>query len=766
MTNNELARDVGLVGALTVGIGATLGAGIFVLPSIVAGQVGPILWLPFLLAGCLALVNAVLVAELATALPRSGGSYGWVYRALGPPFGTLTGIANWTSTALVTAFYCLGFGIYLGFFIPLPEGWLFGLTLSPERTGAVLAAFVILASNYVGVRNGGPGAVALVCLLVASLVGFVVATTATIGVGELIAAVTDDRLVGSIDSLAGATALVFVSYLGYAKLAAIAGEVQTPGWTLPRAILGSLLAVGTLYVCIAIVLEAAVDWETLAATDQAIVIVADAVSGSAGVAIVGLAGILATVTSATMSISTSARIGHAMGSDGLVSRSLGTLHPRFGTPYRAFQLTGLVVVALVVTADLVTLALLATALHLVVAVLSSISLLSVRRSVPSYEPPFEAPASAALAVIACLGSIALLVAVGTTVLLLTTAVLVGAIGWFVLYGRTRAAPSDSIETELERRVDAGPRAPKADADSSNGVETGTEGLSRNLMRSEAEQIDEDVPDETILIPLSNPRTERDLVELGCTVAQSRGAGVVAIHIVQVPSQTPLHQATGREHTASDRLLEAAREHAEPFDVPLETYTVFSHRSVEEVFDAARRHEADLVVMGWRESTPFAGRAETVIDELAHELPADLLVLNDRGFDPSSVLLPTTGTVNDALGAEIARVFCDVCESDVTLLHVVDGERERGGGERFLEDWSARHDLEDAATVVDTSGDVEGAISNHAADHSLLIVGATERGLLSRLVKRALALGVVEDVECSVLLTERAHRRSLRERLFR
>lgn len=761
MTNDELARDVGLVGALTVGIGATLGAGIFVLPSIVAGEVGPILWLPFLLAGCLALVNAVLVAELATALPRSGGSYDWVYRALGPPFGTITGIAGWTSTALVTAFYCLGFGIYLGFFLPLPEGWLFGLTLSPERTGAVLAAFSVLASNYVGVRNGGPGAVALVCLLVASLVGFVVATTATVGVGELVAAVADDRLVGSIDGLAGATALVFVSYLGYAKLAAIAGEVRTPGWTLPRAILGSLCTVGALYVCIAVVLEAAVDWETLAATDQAIVAVADAVSGSTGVAIIGVAGILATVTSATMSISTAARIGHAMGSDGLVGRSLGTLHPRFGTPYRAFQLTGLVVVALVVTADLVTLALLATALHLVVAVLSSIALLSVRRSVPSYEPPFEAPASSVVAGAACLGSLALLVATGTLTLLLTAGVLAGATVWFALYGRSRANPSDALEAGLERRVGSKTGAERIERPRPN---RGTDSSS-NPSATDAEQPD-DTTDETILIPLSNPRTERDLVELGCTVAQARGAAVVAIHVVQVPGQTPLHRATDRERTASDRLLEAAREHAEPFDVPLETHTVFSHRSVEEVFDAARRHEADLVVMGWRESTPFAGRAETVIDELAHELPADLLVLNDRGFDPSSVLLPTTGTVNDALGAEIARVFRDACDSDVTLLHVVDGERERGGGERFLEDWSARHDLEDAATVVDASGDVEGAISSHAADHSLLIVGATERGLLSRLVKRALALGVVEDVECSVLLTERAHRRSLRERLFR
>ncbi len=748
MGENELARDVGLVGAVTIGIGTTLGAGIFVLPSIVTAEFGPMLWLPFALAGALAFVNAVLIAEFATALPRSGGAYGWINRTLGPLFGTVAGVAGWASTTTVTAFYCIGFGIYLGFFVPLPEGWLFGITLDPERMGALLAAALVVSSNYLGVRNGGPAGVALVATMVTALVGFLLAAAVTLEPAVLAAPVVDREAV-STSGLAGATAVVFVSYLGYAKLAAVAGEIRNPARTLPLSILGSLAVVATLYVSIAVVLEAAVDWPMLAATDRAIVVVAERLYGTTGLLAIAFAGVVATLTSATMSVSTAARVGYAMGSDGLLPGAVGTLHPRFGTPHRAFELSGLAVIVLVIIGDLLTLAVLATALHLVVAVLSAAALLTIRWTVPTYAPPFSAPGGRLFAPLAAAGSAALLAAVGALALSVTAAVVVAAVAWYVAYGRGRTDEREPVAEYLERRLEGG-----SDAVTVAGREGTVE--DRSL---------EEPAGPTVLVPLANPRTEQYLVELACTVASARNGRVVAIHVVQVPTQTPIDQAATRAGHTSARILEAAAEHAEAFDIPFESHSVFSHRSIEEVFDAARRHRADLVVMGWRRSTPLAGRAETVVDELAHELPADLLVLDGHGFDPTRVLLPTTGTENDALGAELARTLATAAGSEVSLLHVVSGERERSGGRRFLEDWAAERGLEDAELVVDVSGDVEGAIAEHASDHTTLIVGATERGLLSRLVRRSLVLGVVERVDCSVVLAERATRRTLGERLF-
>jgi len=92
-------------------------------------------------------------------------------------------------------------------------------------------------------------------------------------------------------------------------------------------------------------------------------------------------------------------------------------------------------------------------------------------------------------------------------------------------------------------------------------------------------------------------------------------------------------------------------------------------------------------------------------------------------------------------------------------------REPHRGRGFLTAWAAENGLSDAERIVDDSGDVEGAIAREAADNTLVIIGATEKGLLSRLVSNSLHLDVIHDVDCSVLLAERPSNRSLRDRLF-
>jgi nucleotide-binding universal stress UspA family protein len=262
----------------------------------------------------------------------------------------------------------------------------------------------------------------------------------------------------------------------------------------------------------------------------------------------------------------------------------------------------------------------------------------------------------------------------------------------------------------------------------------------------------------VVVPITNPRTGSRLVDLACRLASREDDPTVHIvHVVQKPRQSAGGYGVAQSRRVvgkSEASMADLRAIAAEYGVDCDTSTILSHRSFEEIFTAANRKEADPVVTEWGDDGIWkAARADRPLDDLARQLPCDFLVLKTRDLDPSRVLLPTDGNKPSELNVGVARTLRDVAGAEVTLLYVVDRPKHREQGEQFLADWAAEHGLNDAVRSVDDSGDIGAALEREAQGHTLVLLGASERGLLSWLARDALYLDIVDDIGCSVLLAE-------------
>ncbi len=746
MADEELAKDLGLLSALTIGIGTMIGAGIFVLPGVAARTAGPVVVASFVVGGSIAMVNALSVSELGTAMPKAGGGYYYVNRALGPLFGSIAGLGDWIGLAFASAFYSIGFGQYLTTLLPLP-GVPF---LSDIQVGALVAGVVFVGVNYIGAKETGGVQVVIVTILLAILAVFAVQGWLSFDPGTLLGEGGVAPL--GYGAILPGTALIFVSFLGYAKIATVAEELKNPGRNLPLAVIGSVAVVTVVYAVLVSIMLGVVPWPELSRTaplTQATRVAFPGGLAAVAVTVVTLGALLATASSANASILASARINFAMGRDRIVTDWLNRIHPSYATPYRSILLTGGMIVAFIVLLgqDIEVLAKAASVLHLVVYALMNAALIVFRETDPDYDPAFRVPLYPLTPVLGIVLSLGLLGFVGQRELLLSGVFVVAALVWYFAYARRQTEGQGLLSRYVLDRED---RLPSSIVDTAAAV--APDGVGR------------EAGPPTTMVALSNPRTEDALVALAAALARHDDGRLLATHVIQVPDQTSLAAAADQRERiseTSDRLLADARDDADRLGVPVETRTILSHEGLDEVFDTARAHGVDRLVMGHRGTRLAGGRAEGRLDELTNALPCDVLVLDERGFDPTEVLLPTAGGSSSDLSAEVARALRETVGARVSVLHVAE---DTAAGRAFLEEWVADHGLTDGELLVET-GDVETAIGDAAAGRTMVIVGATERGLLSRIVGGSLSFSALDDLDTTVLLAERPRPRSLRERLL-
>ncbi|MCD0460623.1 APC family permease [Roseiconus lacunae] len=241
--NNELRREVGVAGAILLGLGSIVGTGVFVSFGVAAGVTGPSVILAVALAAAVASFNGLSSAQLAANHPVSGGTYEYGYRWLNPTLGFLAGWMFLCAKAASAATAALGCSGYLLEFVGgQPKG---GATLP-----AVLIVVVVTSLLCFGIRRSNQVNAVVVAVTLGALTVFVIAGVIHLSEEGLHHFTpfwrhNEDRSAPTL--FLEATALMFVAFTGYGRIATLSEEVHDPKRTIPRAIVATLLISALLY---------------------------------------------------------------------------------------------------------------------------------------------------------------------------------------------------------------------------------------------------------------------------------------------------------------------------------------------------------------------------------------------------------------------------------------------------------------------------------------------------------------------------------------
>jgi APA family basic amino acid/polyamine antiporter len=325
-----LRRDLGLVDAVAVGLGAIIGAGIFVVTGVAARVAGPAFVAGLLIAGLAATCNALSSAQLAAAFPRSGGTYEYGHRVLGARVGFAAGWLFLVSKLAAGGTVALGFGAAVAALWPQV----------PPRPAGVAAAALLTAANLSGIRKAGRLNTAVVAVSVSVLALFVAAGIPAFDAANL-RPFAPAGLRGTLES----AALLFFAYTGYARVATLGEEVRDPRRTIPRAIVVALAASLVLYVAVGLVAVGAIGAEAMGASASPLQAAAAVFPWRAMPAVVGVGAMTAMLGVLLSQVFGISRMAFAMARGGDLPRALETVHPGSAVPRRAVLLAGAVIVA-------------------------------------------------------------------------------------------------------------------------------------------------------------------------------------------------------------------------------------------------------------------------------------------------------------------------------------------------------------------------------------------------------------------------------------
>jgi len=323
---------MGLFMAVMIGIGATMGPGIFALPGELAHMAGPMGVLVYLAMGFMTVFTALNYSELSAAIPLAGGGYSFTSRTMSRPVAFFTGWFFWIGNTLACAMYALIFAMTVRAYF-LPDASI--------PVIALVTTTVFTAVNLMGMRE------AILIITVMNLVELAILFgVAALGVPEM----RTENLVPLApygwQPFIPAMALIYISYVGFELISNAAEEIINPGKVIPQSILITLAISTAFYVFVVGVMMGTVHYHELAekASQIPFIYQADKLFGAYGRWAGIIATVMASLSAFSVTLGASSRILFALGRDGHFPGFFARLHPRFQTPHIALIICAAIVV--------------------------------------------------------------------------------------------------------------------------------------------------------------------------------------------------------------------------------------------------------------------------------------------------------------------------------------------------------------------------------------------------------------------------------------
>ncbi|MFQ5552737.1 MAG: amino acid permease [Thermoplasmata archaeon] len=744
----ELSRDLRFFDITMIGIGAMIGAGIFVLTGSAARLAGPAAVIAFGINGLVTLLTAFTYAELGSAYSQAGGGYVWARESLPPPVGFISGWLSWAATLIACALYAAAFGSFLALaleelqvgaaFLP-PEVTLGGLTFNPLTKG--VTAFIVIffvVINYVGAQSTGKTESAMTIGKMAVLGLFIV-----IGLNAMFRDPTigqrffDEFLPEGAGGIFLAMGITFIAFEGYEIIAQSGEEVKDPKRNIPRAIFLSIAVVVIFYVLTFIVALGVIECDPpsqaylclggTADPERAMIEAGRSLAGPLGLAIMLAGGFLATTSALNATIYSSSRVSFAMGRDNTLPRSLGRVHPRRQSPANAVLVSGAIIVIFALVLPIEQIAASAAVMFLLLFAIANMSLLALRRKRPDLEPGFRVPLYPFIPILGIVANIGLAIYVlnfsGQSFGGLSS----GQVAWYVAILW--------LSIGLAYRFFSGGRTE---------IET-PRVIRREILEVIAAPVRKAVAaGRRVLLPIRDPGNLA-MVRAGAQIAKERDAELLLLHVIEVPLNMPPKSVRFSYVNDRIRTLRPAEQAAREVGIPVSVLVKISHRIYETILEAVGEEGADLLVLGWRGERPARGGRVlgSNIDYLVQRVNVDVIVLKTVGMKEKlenlTLLSGRASHVNYA--ARIAAQLARENEARVTVLSVVpqraQEEEAIALAHRLMEVFEEAEVPHEHKLVY--SGSVLSAVERAAAETDLLVMGASPTWVL-----RKYAFGPLED----------------------